>query len=294
MLTQQGVKINIMVDSIDQVKLIDNIIQEFDNPKRKLLVCIDQDVSYRPLNLVHLGALRSPCRSLDDFKALVGAILESKHLSLNSVMGYEAQIGIPDNKPMNIFMNTIIPFMKNLSFSDVCKKRAQVVQFLRESNININFFNGGGTGSLTMAVQDKSISEITVGSAFLHAHLFDYYKQKITSPAFLFGLRITRLPQPGVVTCQSGGFIASGPVEKLSAPSVLLPHGLSSDGNEGFGEVQTPLHTNGVPLKIGDPVFFTPAKSGEIAERFNNYLLLENGKLIGEEKTYRGYGKCFY
>jgi D-serine deaminase-like pyridoxal phosphate-dependent protein len=66
---------------------------------------------------------------------------------------------------------------------------------------------------------------------------------------------------------------------------------------EAFGEVQTPLI---VPadlrgrLQPGDPVFFRPAKAGEIAERFNEYLLKQGGRIVGRAQTYRGLGHCFY
>ncbi len=66
---------------------------------------------------------------------------------------------------------------------------------------------------------------------------------------------------------------------------------------EAFGEVQTPLL---VPpalrgrLQPGDPVFFRPAKAGEIAERFNEYLLKRGTEIVGRAKTYRGLGHCFY
>ena len=91
---------------------------------------------------------------------------------------------------------------------------------------------------------------------------------------------MTRSSQPDHVTCQSGGFIASGPTEADKAPVPFLPEGLKPTRGEGFGEVQTPLL---VPpalrgkLQPGDPVFFRPAKAGEIAERFQEYLLVQDG-----------------
>jgi len=64
--------------------------------------------------------------------------------------------------------------------------------------------------------------------------------------------------------------------------------------SEACGEVQTPLIVNGkvTPL-LGQSVLFRPAKTGELAERFNKYLLLSNEQVVDEAKTYRGYGKCF-
>lgn len=46
------------------------------------------------------------------------------------------------------------------------------------------------------------------------------------------------------------GLTSSGPVSSLSAPTLLLPSGLQMDVNEGFGEVQTPIHHSTVAVVI--------------------------------------------
>jgi D-serine deaminase-like pyridoxal phosphate-dependent protein len=64
--------------------------------------------------------------------------------------------------------------------------------------------------------------------------------------------------------------------------------------------VQTPLRIdNKSNLRLGDPIFFRPAKAGEISEHFNEYLIIQTDKKTGmktlrKEKTYRGLGKRFY
>ena len=66
-------------------------------------------------------------------------------------------------------------------------------------------------------------------------------------------------------------------------------------GNEGFGEVQTPVINKGKEsINPGDPLFFRPAKAGEIAEHFNQYILVRDGKIVDRVPTYRGLGQCFY
>jgi hypothetical protein len=58
--------------------------------------------------------------------------------------------------------------------------------------------------------------------------------------------------------------------------------------------VQTPLKVNGtVTPSLGWPVLFRHSKTGELAERFNEYLLVAEKHIVGEAKTYRGMGKCF-
>jgi D-serine deaminase-like pyridoxal phosphate-dependent protein len=63
---------------------------------------------------------------------------------------------------------------------------------------------------------------------------------------------------------------------------------------EGAGEVQTPLRgTAARGLRVGDRVWFRHAKSGELAERVNSYLLVEDGQVVDETDTYRGEGQAF-
>jgi D-serine deaminase-like pyridoxal phosphate-dependent protein len=66
-------------------------------------------------------------------------------------------------------------------------------------------------------------------------------------------------------------------------------------GNEGFGEVQTPVRYTGFEeIQLGDPLFFRPAKAGEIAEHFREYILIRNNQIIDRVPTYRGLNLCFY
>jgi D-serine deaminase-like pyridoxal phosphate-dependent protein len=77
-------------------------------------------------------------------------------------------------------------------------------------------------------------------------------------------------------------------------PVVALPPGLALLPMEGAGEVQTPLRVGGeVKLELGDPVFLRHAKAGELAEHFNEYLLLRGHRIETRAPTYRGLGQCF-
>ena len=100
----------------------------------------------------------------------------------------------------------------------------------------------------------------------------------------------------GYITCQSGGFIASGHVTSDKAPIPFQnPTQLTAFNGEGFGEVQTPLQTPEISnYNLGDTVFFRPAKSGEIAERFDEYIVKKDYKLVERVKTYRGMGQTFF
>ena len=174
---------------------------------------------------------------------------------------------------------------------DVARRRRAIRGALELAGVARPLLNGAGTGSLVRAAREPWLSELTAGSGFLQPHLFDYYAEHRGEPAIFFALRVTRLPAPGFVTCQGGGFLASGAPGADRAPRLHLPEGLEATSAEGFGEVQTPLRLPpGLRLRIGDPVLCRPAKAGEIAERFDEYLLVRGGRLVGRAKTYRGLG----
>ncbi len=298
-LTVGGRRVTLMIDSVAHVEHLSRYWSRRSGGggAHRLRVCIDMDLSYRPGGL-HLGVQRSPIRTLADFQRVLDAVLLQPQLHLAGVMGYEAHIaGLGEQNPFAPLLNPAKALIKRRAVPDVARRRREVADLLRSRGVTLEFFNGGGTGSIETTCREAWVSEVTAGSGFLQSHLFDYYAANRNPPAFCFALQVTRRPQPDIVTCQSGGFIASGPPHADKAPLPFLPPGLKPIAAEGFGEVQTPLQ---VPkewrtkLEPGDPVFFRPAKAGEIAERFNDYLLMRGDRLAGRAKTYRGLGHCFY
>lgn len=298
-LTRRGVRLTLMVDSVTHIERLAGFWRErSQEDARPLRVCVDVDMSWRPASRVHVGVQRSPVRTLRDFETVVEAILRRPELELCGVMAYEAQIaGVGERDPFAPLLNPIKRFIKKKSVPDVAARRRAIADFLRKRGVPLAFFNGGGTGSMRTTAREPWLTEVTAGSGFLQSHLFDYYADNRNRPACCFALQVTRTPQPDRVTCQSGGFIASGAVGADKSPVPFLPGGLAPLRAEGFGEVQTPLI---VPpalrgaLQPGDPIFFRPAKAGEIAERFNEYLLKRGGQIVGRAKTYRGLGYCFH
>ncbi|MCZ7683842.1 MAG: hypothetical protein M5U28_35795 [Sandaracinaceae bacterium] len=88
--------------------------------------------------------------------------------------------------------------------------------------------------------------------------------------------------------------MASGEPGWDRLPIPWAPEGLRYVPLEGAGEVQTPLRVGTrAPIYIGDPIVFRHAKAGELAERFDSYLLLRDGAVVAREPTYRGMGRCF-
>ena len=141
---------------------------------------------------------------------------------------------------------------------------------------------------------EAPITEVAAGSGFLASHLFDRYRDITLEPAACFALQAVREPAAGFVTCLGGGLVASGAAGVDRLPVPYLPPGLRLTGAEGAGEVQTPLRVpEGVRVALGSPVFFRHAKAGELAEHFNEYLLVRGDRVVGRARTYRGEGKAF-
>ena len=212
-LTRQGRTITLMVDELPHLEILTNFrrAQSGSEDSRPLRVCIDADMSWRPLGL-HVGAQRSPIRDLPAFERLIDAVLERPELQLVGVMAYEAQIaGIGERNPFTPLRNPVTRFMKRRSTVDVADKRKAIADLLTARSLRLEFFNGGGTGSIRTTTEEEWVTEVTAGSGFLQSHLFDYYADTENQPAFCFALPITRCPQSDRVTCQSGGFVASGP-----------------------------------------------------------------------------------
>jgi D-serine deaminase-like pyridoxal phosphate-dependent protein len=103
-----------------------------------------------------------------------------------------------------------------------------------------------------------------------------------------------RRPAAGVATALGGGYLASGPGDRVRLPVPWLPAGLELDAEEGAGEVQTPLLGSAAgSLSIGDRVYFRHVKAGELCERFASLHLVEGGEIVDEVPTYRGEGQTF-
>ncbi|MFO7679974.1 MAG: amino acid deaminase/aldolase [Chloroflexota bacterium] len=288
---RQGSHITLMVDSEAHIRHIEAIAQQ---EGVVVPLCLDLDMSsdYGP---IHFGVWRSGVRMGETAVSLAHLIAQSPHLKLDGVMGYEAQIaGLGDANPEQKVMSRLIRLLKGRSIPQVARRRAGILAELAAAGLTLRFVNGGGTGSLHTTSRETAVTEVTAGSAFFAPLLFDHYHDFRFQPAAGYAIQIVRQPKPGLYTCLGGGYPASGQTGPDKSPQPYLPVGARLDGNEGAGEVQTPIHYTGPEkLALGDPIFMRHAKAGELCERFNALLLLRNGRLLDEVTTYRGDGQCF-
>ncbi len=198
-------------------------------------VVIDVDMSFRPIDALHLGVRRSPLRKVEDIVGLARRISTSPSLRFAGLQAYEAQIaGMTDDNPFK-------RWLKLWSRPQVERRRAELARVFDAESMPLELFNGGGSGSLRWASGEAALTEVTVGSGFLASHLFDHYRDLQLEPSAYFALQVTRVPAHGFVTCLGGGLVASGEAGADRLPIPTLPAGLKLLPLEGAGEVQTPL-----------------------------------------------------
>ncbi|MDQ1257534.1 MAG: hypothetical protein QG656_2140 [Candidatus Hydrogenedentes bacterium] len=288
---RKGKTITLMVDCREQVEHLDTIAAA---AGVTIPLCMDLDMSGRYPG-VYFGVRRSSIRTPEQALALWADIRPCRHVTLTGVMGYEAQIaGLQDHAPGSFLKNRLIHFLKKRSIPEVVERRAAIVLALRRAGCELQFVNGGGTGSVETTRCEDVVTEVTVGSGFYSPTLFDHYTQFKHLPAVGYAIEIVRRPEPTIYTCQGGGYIASGAAGPDKLPQPYLPEDARLIAQEGAGEVQTPVVYNGPEaLKLGDPVFMRHAKAGELCERFNSLLLISDGRVVDEVATYRGEGLCF-
>jgi D-serine deaminase-like pyridoxal phosphate-dependent protein len=273
---------------------VDAIARAAERAKVEIPVVVDIDMSYRPFERgPHLGVRRSPLRSADAVCTLAEVISKRAGLRFAGLQAYEAQIaGLADAVPSERAANAVKRAIKARSAPHVLELRRACVEALRSRGLAPAIVNGGGTGSAQWSAKDDALTEVTVGSGFLASGLFGEYRNLSLVPAAGFALQVTRHPAPDIYTCHGGGYIASGAAARDRLPRPWLPAGFELLGTEGAGEVQTPIRST-TPLRLGQPVFFRHAKAGELAEHFDEYLLVRGDQIVARAKTYRGLGHSF-
>ena len=288
---QLAASIALMADHPAHLDLIDQVSPPGTRPDIRL--CLELDASWRPAGSLHVGVRRSPVHSAGQAAALARRFVARPGFRLVGMMSYEAHIaGVGDAPTGQALRGRAIRLMQRRAFAELLERRAAAVAAVLE-HAELEFVNGGGTGSLAETAADPSVTEVAAGSGLYGPTLFDQYTNWQPTPAAMFALSVVRRPAPRIATVLGGGWIASGPPGAARQPSPYLPAGLKFRGDEGAGEVQTPL-TGAVAgsLRPGDRVWFRHAKAGELCEHVNEVQLVD-GDTATPARTYRGEGHAF-
>ncbi len=284
--------ITLMVDDVAHLDLIDTCRKPGTHEEVRVALDIDaglrlQSVPGQP----HVGPKRSPLYEAADVLAFARQVVARPGFRLVGVMTYEGQVaGVQDDVPGQRAKSSIVRRLKTASMTQLADRRGQIAAELA-SLVKLEFWNGGGSGSVEATAADRAVTEIAAGSGLLVPTLFDHYQSFTPRPAAFYGVPIVRRPSGAIATAAGGGFIASGPIGKDRAPTPWAPPGLQLTGLEGAGEVQSPLTGPGAAsLRIGDWVWFRHAKSGELAEHTNVVHLVSGEAVTSSVPSYRGLG----
>ena len=285
-------RITIMVDSVEHLDFLRRHVEP--NPSRPLRLCLELDVSLELLGgRVHIGAHRSPVRSVEQALDMAHEIDKRPGVDLVGIMGYEGQIaGVRTPSP---------PPPSSTRWCGSCSGSRRP-----------NWPNAAPRPSPPSAAS-PTWSSSTAAAPARRLHLrrpVGHRDRRRFGPVLARALRrlpvdppdpgrVLRAagrpaPRPGIVTALGGGWIASGVPGPDRLPKPTFPAGMRFSKTEGAGEVQTPLKGRAADgLAIGDRVWMRHAKAGELAERVNGIHLVQRGEVVDEVPTYRGEGRAF-
>ncbi|MFE9930496.1 amino acid deaminase/aldolase [Streptomyces sp. NPDC005533] len=285
--------VTVMVDDPAQLELIDGAR---DGGAEEIRVCLELDTALQLFGgRVRVGARRSPLREPAQLAALARTVCARPGFRVVGLMAYEGHVaGVGDAPAGRPLRSRAIRLMQGAARRELAARRAEVVRAVRAVVPDLEFVNGGGTGSVQYTVAEDAVTEVAAGSGLYVPRLFDNYTSFSGRPAALFAQPVVRRPGVGVVTVLGGGYPASGAAGADRLPVPYLPRGLRYDPQEGAGEVQTPLLGGPADdLLIGDRVWFRHAKAGELCERFDTLHLVEGDRVTATAPTYRGEGRTF-
>ncbi|CAM5728607.1 hypothetical protein SBADM41S_12086 [Streptomyces badius] len=215
--------VTVMVDDHSQLELID---ASRAGGREEIRVCLELDTSLRMLGgRVRIGALRSPLRSPAQLAELARSVARRPGFRLVGLMAYEGHVAGVGDAVAGPLRSRAIRLMQAAARKELAVRRAEVVRAVRAVAPELEFVNGGGTGSVQHTAAESAVTEIAAGSGLYVPRLFDNYTSFTARPAALFAQPVVRRPGVGVVTVLGGGYPASG-----AAGAGPLPGAVSAGG----------------------------------------------------------------
>ncbi|WP_030616345.1 amino acid deaminase/aldolase [Streptomyces sclerotialus] len=285
--------VTVMVDDVAQLELIDAARA---GGRAEIRVCLELDTSFRAAGgRMRVGARRSPLREPAQLAEFARLVARRPGFKVVGLMAYEGHVaGVGDAVAGRPLFSRSVRVMQAAARKELARRRWEAVRAVRAEAPDLEFVNGGGTGSVQGTAAEAAVTEVAAGSGLYVPRLFDNFRSFSGRPAALFAQPVVRRPGPGVVTVLGGGYPASGAAGADRLPEPYLPAGLAYDPQEGAGEVQTPLLGAAADrLRVGDKVWFRHAKAGELCERFDALRLVDGDRVVATVPTYRGEGHTF-
>ncbi|MEU2632348.1 alanine racemase, partial [Kitasatospora sp. NPDC007106] len=198
--------ITVLLDDPAQLDLIDS---SRGGPET-VRVCLELDTSLELFGgRVRFGARRSPLRTPEALGAFAELVQNRPGFEVVGLMAYEGHIaGVGDRVAGRPLRSQLVRMMQTRARAELAERRAAVVQRLRQV-AELEFVNGGGTGSVESTVAESAVTEVAAGSGLYQPRLFDNYASFRGRPAALFAQPVVRRPGVGVVTVLGGGYPAS-------------------------------------------------------------------------------------
>lgn len=166
--------ITVMVDDIAQVELID---RARDGGAQEIRVCLELDTALHLLGgRVRVGARRSPLREPRQLADLARAVTARAGFRVVGLMGYEGHVaGVGDSLAGRPLRSRAIRLMQAAARKELAARRAETVRAVRAVVPDLEFVNGGGTGSVQQTAAEDAVTEIAAGSGLYVPRLFDNY-----------------------------------------------------------------------------------------------------------------------
>ena len=163
--------------------------------------------AWQPLRRLRVGALRSAVRTPEQARALAERITRTPGLRLSGLLAYEGQVaGVPEGSGPRA---AAIRLVKSRSIRDLSSRRPAIVAAVRAAaraaGADLDFVNGGGTGSVESTVAEGAVTEIGAGSGLMGPASFDGFRGLGLRPASFFTRPVVRRPAADVVTVAGGG-----------------------------------------------------------------------------------------
>ncbi len=268
------------VDCREHVELLATAAHEVGT---ELGVTIDVDVSWQPAAEVRFGRLRSPLGDVSAARDLGALIGETEGVQVVGVSAWASQLAdaaLPESRKW--WTGPFHGWMHARSSSLAADRRVAVVESLKADGHPIRIVNGGSSATIASTARDASVTEVTVGGAFLCPTRCDSLPLDL-QPAVFFGTRVCRIPDGEHVVVRGAG--ATG----LDC-SPVFPEGLRFADEPCLQSHQTALSVRGSTPAIGSPVLFRPRRVASLFDRFEEVILLGETEVVERATTYRGIG----